>query len=202
MLFLLLLLFIAGPLVVHEGLRLVDLHTQCTQHWIENALLIQNGICSDPRQRHAHGAKMEQTCREAEQENKVSPEACAFRELWRQGGVYQLWSSVVGNPWMLFGLFGVTLLFAFQAWQYRAQRAMQERLYLETVAAVRPPQALAPAPQALPAPQQQPPIQLIMPSQWLDPRHRYDDDVEHYVYGGGGGGGGAPRLQQRSRVDL
>ena len=138
---------------------------------------------------------MEQTCREAEQENKVSPEACAFRELWRQGGLYQLWSSVVSNHWMLFGLCGVTLLFLFQAYQYRAQRQMQERLYKETVAAVQPRAPIA-APPTIPAIAPQPPIQLIMPSQWLDPRHRYDDDVEHYVYGA------PPRLQQRSRVDL
>jgi hypothetical protein len=187
MLFPLLALFIAGPLLVHETLRLVDLQGQCTQRWIENALLIQNGICSDPRQRHAHGAKMEQTCREAEQENTVTPWACAFREMWRQGGLYRLWDAVVGSPWMLFGLAGVALLFCFQALQYRAQRTLQERMYRETLAMVHAPQLPAPAPA---------PIQFIMPSAWLQGGSGGSGAVDDYNYGRDRG-----RIQ-RSRVDL
>lgn len=169
MFLLLVLLFVGGPLVVHEALRLAELHTQCTQHWVENALLLQNSVCADPRQRHVHGAKMEHTCRTAQEENAVSPHACAWRELWRQGGAYRLWDSIVGSPWMLFGLLSVCGLFLFQAWQHRAQRHLQERMYRETLELVKP---LPQQPQPMP---QLPPIQLLMPS----PSIHYEQQ-QHY----------------------
>lgn len=150
---LLLVIFAGGPFAVHEALRLADHYTQCTQHWLENALLLQNPICSDPHQRHVHGAKIEQTCRVASEENAVSPHACAWRELWRQGGAYRLWDSIVGSPWMLFGIVGICIFFAFQAWQHRAQRQLQERMYEKTL-------ELTQKPASYP---QLPPIQVLMP---------------------------------------
>jgi hypothetical protein len=183
-----LVLFVLGPLLAHEILRFNEHHHDCTQQWLENEMLLRNAMCSDARQRNAHGPKMEQTCRQAEQENSVSPGACAVRQLWRQGALYHLWDAFVGSPWMLFGLAGVAIIMAFQGWQYRAQRQMQERLYRETVLMH---QQITPPPSPVPAQPQ--PIQLIMqaPSEWLDRRGRADND---YVYARDVGG--------RSRVDL
>lgn len=165
-----LILLVGAPLIIHEGLRLADLHAQCTQRWIENAMLLQNPICAADA-RYSHGAKVEDACRAAKAENAISPEACAFRELWRQGAPYRVWDSVISSPWMLFGLLGGSLFLLFQAWQYRAQRAQQERMYerhMELVASVRAP--LSPSP---------PPIQFIMPAQQPEPpralHYEYDE---------------------------
>lgn len=162
-----LLLFVGAPLLVHEVLRLRELHNTCTQHWIENALLLQHQ-CATPAG-HTRGAKLETVCREAEAENAVSPEACALREIWRQGAAYRLWDSVVGSPWTLFGVLCTLLALCFLAWQASAQRAFQERMYERTLREVTraSPPVLAASP--LPPPPPPPPIQFIMP----DSQHHY-----------------------------
>lgn len=173
---LLLLLLVGCPLLIHEGLRLADLHGQCTQRWIENAMLVQNSICTS-ESRHLHGTKMEQVCRQAHDENTVSPEACAFRELWRQGAVYRLWDSVVGSPWMLFGLLGGALFLLFQTWQHRAQRQLQERMYEKTMA------IMSSSAHRVPLPPSPPPIQFIMPAQ-PQLQHQHHDDHAYARLGG------------------
>jgi hypothetical protein len=175
----LLLLLVGGPLLIHEGLRLADLHAQCTQRWIENAMLLQNSICTTDA-RYSHGPKVEDACRQAKLENAISPEACAFRELWRQGAFYTLWDSVIGSPWMLFGLLGGALFLLFQGWQYRAQRQQSERMYERHM------ELLA---RQVPLPPSPPAIQFIMPPQ-PQPQPQYQHQYDRLVD------------RPRSRVDL
>lgn len=179
----LLIFLVGGPLVVHEALRLTELLSQCRQRWVENDRLLHNTICTADS-RYAHGSKVEDVCKQAYAENAVSPEACALRELWRQGAVYHLWDSVVGSPWMLFGLLGGVLFLFFQAWQYRAQRHLQERMYKHTMELVN-------GARASPLPPSPPPIQFIMPPSQPQSRYDYEHEYER-----------AQLDRPRSRLDL
>jgi len=129
-------------------------------------------------------------CREAAAENAVSPEACAFRELWRQGATYRLWDSVVGSPWTLFGVLCALLALLFLAWQASAQRTFQERMYERTLREVT--RAATPPPPMLTAAPPPPQIQFIMPPPQM--RRRSSSAYDYLPM---------PRLgEEPSRVDL
>jgi hypothetical protein len=121
---------VLAPFVVHEGLRFYTLRLTCERVHTENALLLENPLCTDPWQRHLHGAKQEQVCVRAAAENAISPTSCAWSAMWTQGEVARVWAMLTESHWMLAAVVvPSTLLTIYLAFSVYKERGQERRLF-------------------------------------------------------------------------
>ncbi len=105
----LLLALLVTPFVAYEGVRFYTAHQRCLVVHEQNEALKANRVCSDLYERFLHGDKQDAACRQAEEENRVSPLACAAREMWTAGVPQHVVSMMTESPWMVFGLACTTI---------------------------------------------------------------------------------------------
>jgi hypothetical protein len=127
----------------YETIRFRELHATCVRTQGENALLLQNVLCKDAWQRSLHGPKQEQLCQAAAEENARTPYECAWRALWTQGELHQLWVRISTSYWLMFGVGAPVLCTVVIMWFHNrnqaAARKDQQRLFEEMARALRPP---------------------------------------------------------------
>ena len=117
-----------GPLFIYESLRLYSLFHTCTSTWKSNDALLANPTCSDPWLRSSHGEKQQELCKQAHEENLVSPMSCAWKRLWIEGEVYKVWAIISDSPIMVFFItLPTVLLFVYMCFQSCNQRAISRQ---------------------------------------------------------------------------
>ena len=89
------------PLFAYEGIRFFTHIQECHVRQIQNQLLLDNVLCSDPWQTQAHGPKQQAACDKAQKENQVSVVSCAWQEMWLKGELKRVWSSITESQVML-----------------------------------------------------------------------------------------------------
>lgn len=173
--------------VGYEAIRFRELWQTCIRTHEENERLLTNVLCADAWQRTLHGPKQEELCRVAREENDRTPEECAWRLLWMDGELHQLWVRVSTSYWLLFGLGAPALCTAVAMWfsnrNQAAARRDQRALFEDMAKALRPPPPPPPTP--IPADEDRglihewsardpPPRRLSSNPSWhYEERHRY-----------------------------
>ena len=136
-----LILLTATPFIVYESLRFYTHFRECDVAHQQNALLLDNPLCSDAWQRHSHGPKQEAVCAKAAVENQVSVMSCAWQHMWLRGEVYRIFSMITESYWMLLGFIVPCMLAFIYLWFWssneRASRKdlmdLQREMYRETL---------------------------------------------------------------------
>ncbi|MBX9635991.1 MAG: hypothetical protein K2Q45_00380 [Nitrosomonas sp.] len=136
------------PFIVYESLRFYTHHAECQVAHNQNALLLDNPLCSDPWQLYSHGPKQQTACDKARLENQVSVLSCAWQLMWVQGQPNRVFTMITESYWMLFGLLLPTMLFTLylifkmciENTQHRREMSVKERMFLETLHYVQRPQ--------------------------------------------------------------
>lgn len=128
--------------VGYETIRFRELHQTCIRTQEENERLLHNVLCADAWQRSLHGPKQEELCRRAREENDRTPLECAWRSLWADGELNQLWVRVSTSYWLMFGLGAPALCTIVVMWfsnrNQAAARRDQRELFQEMAKALRP----------------------------------------------------------------
>lgn len=129
------------PLFAYEGIRFFTHIQECQVRHMQNQLLLDNVLCSDPWQTQAHGPKQQAACDKAQGENQVSVLSCAWQEMWLKGELKRIWSSITESPFMLFAFIVPCLMLTigllFWTCNERATRremfGMQKEMFRETL---------------------------------------------------------------------
>lgn len=134
--------------VGYEAIRFRELRQTCIRTHEENERLLHNVLCADAWQRSLHGPKQEELCRRAREENDRTPLECAWRSLWADGELNQLWVRVSTSYWLMFGLGAPVLCTMVVMWfsnrNQAAARRDQRELFQEMAKALRPVAPVAP----------------------------------------------------------
>jgi len=110
----------------HELQRWNDHLGECTARYEENIRILQQSTCSDLFQLDSLGPKMRDLCLRARKENELTPTKCAWRAFWLQGEVYQLYTRVAHNQWILTAVVVPAVLLVI--YMYMQARAEKQRL--------------------------------------------------------------------------
>lgn len=128
--------------VGYETIRFRELFQTCVHTQETNERILANVLCADAWQRALHGPKQEELCRLAQEENARTPLECAWRALWTEGELHQLWVRVSTSYWLLFGLGAPAVCMAVYMWfsnrNQAAARKDQKELFTEMAKALRP----------------------------------------------------------------
>lgn len=165
-----LILLITTPFIIYESLRFYTHFHECDVAHAQNALLLDNPLCSDPWQLHSHGPKQQAVCAKAKAENQVSVISCAWQHMWLRGEVYRIFTMITESYWMLLGFIVPCMLAFIYLWFWssneRASRRdmldMQREMYRETL-------------QTLNGRNVQPPPQLLVQDYRREERYLEDD---------------------------
>lgn len=107
---LLLFLLVSAPIGYIQSLRWEAHRVTCLKEQKENQKLMKSRNCADPYERQLMGAKQEQACKAAEDENRMSIYSCACHKFWYESGIYRLWVRLTENDLMLLAWLIPTIL--------------------------------------------------------------------------------------------
>lgn len=174
------LLPVAAFLVGYGNIQLYEARVACERTQSQNLVLLNSNLCADPWKRMMAGPKQDQVCVAAEEENQISVRSCAWKTVWEQGFVNQLWQRVTHSYWLLFGILAPTscalVLGCFWSCGQRAARkqtAQMQRELLSTLKLLAPPLSEQPAKMKKPKKhyyETLPPPPMAMPTYYPDPR--------------------------------
>jgi hypothetical protein len=117
---------------VHEVVRIKECANECDARDTRHLTLLKSDVCKS-RDPDKYGKEPVENCYKAERERRLAHWECTARMVWQTSEVHRLYSSVVEQQLMVFGLCGMVVWavvhYAFQSCQSRRMEA----LYRETL---------------------------------------------------------------------
>lgn len=77
-------------------------HQECVDRQFNNARMLRQEVCTDPKLRVVFEAGGQIRCTEMERENRLGPVACTALRVWEHGGPARVWDLAMAHPFFLY----------------------------------------------------------------------------------------------------